>query len=97
MECHGAADVTICQGKVVYERGEVSSIIFLLIKGPFSGKGSQNLFENFGAIVGLKIVFVFTFLSFFFFVVVLINNFLYRFYLTSHQALEYLQLSFLLK
>lgn len=96
MECHGAADVTICQGKVVYERGEVSSIIFLLIKGPFSRKGSQNLFENFGAIVGLKIVFVFTFLSFFF-VVVLINNFLYRFYLTSHQALEYLQLSFLLK
>lgn len=97
MECHGAADVTICQGKVVYERGEVSSIIFLLIKGPFSRKGSQNLFENFGAIVGLKIVFVFTFLFFFFFVVVLINNFLYRFYLTSHQALEYLQLSFLLK
>ena len=97
MECHGAADVTICQGKVVYERGEVSSIIFLLIKGLFSRKGSQNLFENFGAIVGLKIVFVFTFLSFFFFVVVLINNFLYRFYLTSHQALEYLQLSFLLK
>ena len=35
MECHGAADVTICQGKVVYERGEVSSIIFLLIKGAF--------------------------------------------------------------
>lgn len=37
MECHGAADVTICQGKVVYERGEVSSIIFLPIinKGPF--------------------------------------------------------------
>ena len=46
MECHGAADVTICQGKVVYERGEVSSIIFLLIKGLFSRKGSQNLFEN---------------------------------------------------
>lgn len=98
MECHGAADVTICQGKVVYERGEVSSIIFLLIKGLFSRKGSQNLFENFGAIVGLKIVFVFTFLSlFFFFVVVLINNFLYLFYLKPHQALEYLQLSSLLK
>lgn len=98
MECHGAADVTICQGKVVYERGEVSSIIFLLIKGLFSRKGSQNLFENFGAIVSLKIVFVFTFLSLFFsLVVVLINNFLYLFYLKPHQALEYLQLSSLLK
>ena len=54
MECHGAADVTICQGKVVYERGEVSSIIFLLIKGLFSRKGSQNLSENFGAMVGFR-------------------------------------------
>lgn len=24
MECHGVTEVTICQGKVVYERGEVS-------------------------------------------------------------------------
>lgn len=30
MECHGVADVTICQGKVVYEGGEVSSLVLLL-------------------------------------------------------------------
>ena len=31
MECHGVAYVTICQGKVVYEGGEVSSLALLNI------------------------------------------------------------------
>lgn len=31
MKCHGVTEVTICQGKVVYEHGEVSILTCLLI------------------------------------------------------------------
>lgn len=39
MECHGVTEVTICQGKVVYERGEV--IIRLHKRANFTSKSEE--------------------------------------------------------